>query len=70
MGEFGKFYCDTTRTLLTEYNIKLKEYNIKYTKKQNKKKRTNRQKKWQDIAECVSLRTSTQPNILTTTKTS
>ena len=39
MGEFGKFYCDTTRTLLTEYNIKLTEYNIKYTKKQNQKKK-------------------------------
>ena len=69
MGEFGKFYCDTTRTLLTEYNIKLTEYNIKYTKNKTKK-RTYRQKKWQDIGGCVSLRTSTQPNILTTTKTS
>lgn len=69
MGEFGKFYCDTTRTILTEYNIKLTEYNIKYTKNKTKK-RTNRQKKWQDIAGCVSLRTSTQTNILTTTKTS
>ena len=38
MGEFGKFYCDTTRTLLTEYNIKLTGYNIKYTKKTKQKK--------------------------------